>query len=1854
MSEKRKGAQIVVAAGITAALSVGQIPAVAFAEASEGQPQQEAAGQQDSVATAALTASSGDTSSASVDPEAASAEMPSFVSLIAPQPSVATAGSVMLPDTVIATYDDGSSSEVPVVWFLDGAAIDTVGASKLAPGAYSFTGFVEGANLDVTYDVDIAAPVANEVDVQSNGSEESDDVDRSETVVKAAGSQNIQVDGVAWAYDASFVIPVGFDPEFHLFNGLPWEDLNVTFTNEAGEAYDYHLASTSDRDFSGVDTSKPGEYDASFTVSEYDSSMGDLAGVRFPVHFTVVNAAEIPTEFNATADVQTPDPSYMPYIDIPYSISLSLENGDSVDAMIVWDEEELDAVRQSIDTPGTYVVHGHYAGAPEIETTATIWVQGIRSVQREDVYTEPGKAPVMPGSVYVEYEDGSVSSTSVEWEEIDSSQYAEKNVFEVKGVVANTDIIAVAEVYVSELIEVISPRIITTPGNLPSDWMDGVSMRYELGTEIVYPTWDFPEIDDPRLSQPGTLQIHGTAEGYDYDFTCNLVVVDVDSYQAEYEVSTCPGILNLPYSITITTPEGDKESLTIQWRYPSGGSFDEVGEYDVTGVIRGTSLSVVAHVDVMNVTEIRGISKSYSTIEGVLPQLPQSANLVLEDNSTVYAGVSWQMPMPETFTTDASPVVVNGRLSNGDTVSTEVNVLWTQPVRDEVRVSTLVGIAPQLLYSMTATMSDGTRRNVNVQWETPDPQQYAQAGSSFQVNGYIKGSDYPVVANVAVCNPSDDPVWTSTIAEGATPAYPAYAPPITLDNGDEYSVPYNRLEWKEADPAVFKAGETIEIAGTILGSPATVKGLVSVVKATSLANDSFHTDYLVLPHTAIEGYLPTYAQGLTEDGQYVDIAIEWNAIDPGAAENPGVIEVEGSAAGMPVTCQLRVVKPKSAVVDEPIATLSGVDSIESQTYDMTLTCDDGSGSDIYIPYTVGSVDWDASADILSTPGTHQISGASEYLGDGIVISATLEVYAEVVSVEELTGWAIPDGYTSVPYEVEVTLGNPDTSPLAALASMFSGERAMNATTATMHTSWTSPYYEWITDDNVGETMVIDGYILEIDYPITCDLSITRMKTVSAPSVSTAPGAMPQLPTQVVAELENGMTVPLYVNWDWNIDPSAYETPGSTFEIKGYAGGSDPYEVSCIVTVEGVQEVAEESTEALMNLVSEVGAQPVLPGIVPVSLTDGTIGTAAVDWDWGSVDETLFNQVGAEFDVSGTVRGIGGAARLMRAAAPGQITAHVKIVGDGESSVSYIDPTVTTVVSSNIEAENLLPTYCTVTLSNGDVRQLAVEWDASSVDLTKPGTYMVKGVVDDTDKTAYAYVTVASEDSVRAPVSADAVKIPIEIPEGGLSLAELSQKLPVNVVVNYTQGASAAVPVSWILDGVSVEQLAKPGTITVKGNIEGIPSIEAVATIELVEDISSVIAPVAPVEPVVVETHATFAPTLPETVEFAMTDGSSKELGVTWGAVSSTDYFITGEFTVRGVVDEYGIEVEAMVKVLPYVAVDAIEIECDQIDENDVIRLEKGQISKLDVSVLPEDATFKAVTFSSSDPAVVEVAQDGTLTAKSDGTAVIAIEADGMSARISVVVGTEPTLEVPASTVAITGEGIQGGQALLSKGSTLKLDAVVAPDTTTDKTITWSSSDPAVATVSEGGLVTAVRGGSTTITATAASGAHASIMVTVPRTLETVGLEIVNPDACRIELGGTFDVNNIQFQMVEVYDDGSRFVTPIAAEHIEVLGSVDVNKAGTYTLSAAVVEHPEVACEFTVIVWDPNGIEAPSENPASDGKADETVKPLKTGDDADKLAGTGDNVAPAVGGVAATGLVALIGAWFARGRGRDER
>lgn len=87
-----------------------------------------------------------------------------------------------------------------------------------------------------------------------------------------------------------------------------------------------------------------------------------------------------------------------------------------------------------------------------------------------------------------------------------------------------------------------------------------------------------------------------------------------------------------------------------------------------------------------------------------------------------------------------------------------------------------------------------------------------------------------------------------------------------------------------------------------------------------------------------------------------------------------------------------------------------------------------------------------------------------------------------------------------------------------------------------------------------------------------------------------------------------------------------------------------------------------------------------------------------------------------------------------------------------------------------------------------------------------------------------------------------------------------------------------------------------------------------------------------------------------------------------------------------------------------------------------------------------------------------------------------------------------THSLPVSTCTVTVVQLATSIALsqttaeLTAGETLQLTATVQPDNATDRTVTWTSSDPAVATVDANGVVTAHTNGIAIITATAANGA----------------------------------------------------------------------------------------------------------------------------------------------------------------------
>jgi uncharacterized protein YjdB len=123
--------------------------------------------------------------------------------------------------------------------------------------------------------------------------------------------------------------------------------------------------------------------------------------------------------------------------------------------------------------------------------------------------------------------------------------------------------------------------------------------------------------------------------------------------------------------------------------------------------------------------------------------------------------------------------------------------------------------------------------------------------------------------------------------------------------------------------------------------------------------------------------------------------------------------------------------------------------------------------------------------------------------------------------------------------------------------------------------------------------------------------------------------------------------------------------------------------------------------------------------------------------------------------------------------------------------------------------------------------------------------------------------------------------------------------------------------------------------------------------------------------------------------------------------------------------------------------------------------------------MPANTTNKELTWISSDESVVTVL-NGVLTAHKIGTAnIIVSTTDGSNLTAICKVTVEPTsaerveIKTPETTTIIVGE-------------TLQLEAVVYPETATDKSVTWVSTNVNVATIDENGVVTGVSEGTVKI------------------------------------------------------------------------------------------------------------------------------------------------------------------------------
>ena len=245
-------------------------------------------------------------------------------------------------------------------------------------------------------------------------------------------------------------------------------------------------------------------------------------------------------------------------------------------------------------------------------------------------------------------------------------------------------------------------------------------------------------------------------------------------------------------------------------------------------------------------------------------------------------------------------------------------------------------------------------------------------------------------------------------------------------------------------------------------------------------------------------------------------------------------------------------------------------------------------------------------------------------------------------------------------------------------------------------------------------------------------------------------------------------------------------------------------------------------------------------------------------------------------------------------------------------------------------------------------------------------------------------------------------------------------------------------------------------------------------------------------------------------------------------------------------------------------------------------LKVGEITKITASVLPENASNKAVAFASSSDAVATVDADGNVKAVGAGTATITATAkDGK--------GTNGTITITVKDEA-TGVTLNHSSLNLKENETAQLTASVLPDTAS-QSVTYSTSDATIATVTNTGLVTAVKEGTAVITATAADGSGKSASCTVKVGATAVDVPVT---------GITLNHKEITIEVLKNTEQLVATVEPANATNKDVVfsssntnvavvsndGLVTAINNGTATITVTSKENPSIMAKCLVKVGAP--------------------------------------------------------------------
>lgn len=299
------------------------------------------------------------------------------------------------------------------------------------------------------------------------------------------------------------------------------------------------------------------------------------------------------------------------------------------------------------------------------------------------------------------------------------------------------------------------------------------------------------------------------------------------------------------------------------------------------------------------------------------------------------------------------------------------------------------------------------------------------------------------------------------------------------------------------------------------------------------------------------------------------------------------------------------------------------------------------------------------------------------------------------------------------------------------------------------------------------------------------------------------------------------------------------------------------------------------------------------------------------------------------------------------------------------------------------------------------------------------------------------------------------------------------------------------------------------------------------------------------------------------------------------------------------IDDFSVEVnEKAFAYIPY----AVEFERSE------VAVGVGAMVTPVCNVLPKKAAGAKMNYESDNEDVAMVDENGCIHGISRGTATVTVRLTN---------GRFDELEVTVLQ-GVTGVALNASSVSVRLGETYQLTATVAPENADEKGVVYTTSDAQVATVSESGLVTAVGGGTATITVTTNDGNFtATCTVNVEQIVTGVVLDVTYVS---LTVGESATIT----ASVNPSNAGNKAVTYSSSDEsvviVDATGKVTAVKVGTATITVTTVDG-EYTDECVVEV-----AEAPKQ---------ETPKKKKSG--------CGSS-ASALAGVMSLLTVAAIGRW----------